>query len=71
MGCKEVLPRNYLCIFYSFECKLCGMVELCIVKNPVFFCFTILTVFDGKKIVSKIEISRYGETNNFKKSTTR
>ena len=47
------------------------MVELCIVKNPGFFCFTILTVFDGKKIVSKIEISRYGETNNFKKSTTR
>ena len=55
MGCKEVHPRNYLCIFYSFERKLCGMVELCILKNPAFFCFTILTVFGGKMMSQDCE----------------
>ena len=30
-------PLNYFCIFYSFELKLCRMVELCIPKNGVFF----------------------------------
>ena len=28
--------RKYFCIFYSFELKLCRMVELCIPKNPMF-----------------------------------
>ena len=26
-------------LFYSFELKLCKMVELCIPKNPMFFGF--------------------------------
>ena len=29
--------RNYVFIFYSFELKLCRMVELCIPKHPMFF----------------------------------
>ena len=40
--------RNYVFIFYSFELKLCRMVELCIPKHPMFFCIWILTVFGGK-----------------------
>ena len=28
-----------LCIFSSFELKLCRVVELCILKNPIFFLF--------------------------------
>ena len=26
--CKQLQARNYFCIFYSFELKLCRMVEL-------------------------------------------
>ena len=47
IGRKKLQPRNYFCTFYSFELKLCRMVELCIPKHPV-FCFSILTVFGGK-----------------------
>ena len=39
IGHKKVHPRNYLSIFYSFELELCRMVELCILKNPMFFVF--------------------------------
>ena len=45
---QELQVSNYFCIFYSFELKLGRMVELCIPKNPMFFCFSILTVFGGK-----------------------
>ena len=36
---KKLQPKNYFCIFYSFELKLCRMVELCIPKNRMFFVF--------------------------------
>ena len=39
IGRKILRGRNYFCIFYSFELKLCRMVELCIPKNRVFFVF--------------------------------
>ena len=39
IGCKKVHPRNYFCIFYSCELKLCRMVELYILKKPMFFVF--------------------------------
>ena len=32
IGRKKLQPRNYFCIFHSFELKLCRMVELCILK---------------------------------------
>ena len=38
-GHKKVYPRNYFSFFCSFELKLCRMVELCILKNPMFFVF--------------------------------
>ena len=39
IGRKILRGRNYFCIFYSFELKLCRMVELCIPKTPMFFVF--------------------------------
>jgi len=48
MGRLNARPWNYFYIFYSFELKLCRMVELCIPKNRVFFVFRFLTVFGGK-----------------------
>ena len=39
IGHKKVHPLNYFCIFYSFELKLCRMVERCVAKNPMFFVF--------------------------------
>ena len=39
IGRKKVHPSNYFCIFYSFELKLCQMVECCFAKNPMFFVF--------------------------------
>ena len=48
LGRLKVHHWNYFCIFYSFELKLCRMVELCIPKNRMFFCFSILTVLAGK-----------------------
>ena len=44
IGRKKLQPRNYFCTFYSFELKLCWMVELCILKKIL--CF--LSVFDFK-----------------------
>ena len=56
IGRKKLQPRNNFCIFYSFELKLCRMVELCIPKNPVIFAVSILTVF---QVMSK-QISNFG-----------
>ena len=39
IGHKKVHPRNYFSFFCSFELELCRMVELCILKNPMFFVF--------------------------------
>ena len=41
IGHKKVHPRNYFSFFYSFELDLCRMVELCILKNPIFFIFQV------------------------------
>ena len=72
IGCKKLQPRNYFCIFYSFELKLCRMVELCIPKNPMFFCFLILMVLVGKwchKIAAKLKFQDMAkQINNFKKA---
>ena len=45
IGRLKVNLRNYFCIFYSFELKLCRMVELCIAKKSYVFYFSILTFF--------------------------
>ena len=37
--CQKLHASNYFCILYSFELKLCRMLELCIPKNPMFFVF--------------------------------
>ena len=47
IGRKILRGRNYFCLFYSFELKLCRMVELCIPKKSYVFCFSILTSFGG------------------------
>lgn len=39
IGRKISGGRTYFCIFYSFELKLCRMIELCILKYPMFFVF--------------------------------
>ena len=39
IGRLKVHPWNYFCFFYSFERKLCRIVELCIPKNRMFFVF--------------------------------
>ena len=39
IGSQKVHRRNYFCLFYLFELKLCMMVELCIAKNPMFLFF--------------------------------
>ena len=76
IGRLKVNLRNYFCIFYSFELKLCRMVELCIAKKSYVFLFFDFNLFLAgmrrHKIDSKINISRYGKRNNyFKKSTMR
>ena len=51
IGRKKLQPRNYFHIFYSFELKHCGMIELCIQKlklnnsltSGVFFTFYSIT----------------------------
>ena len=39
IGRLNVHARNYFAFFYSFELKLCRMVELCISKKITFFFF--------------------------------
>ena len=51
-GRLKVHAWNYFGIFYSSELTLCRMVERCIPRNSMFFCFSILTVF-GEKMTSQ------------------
>ena len=44
----KLQSRNNFYSFYPFEFKPYGIVELRIPNNRLFFCFSILTVFDGK-----------------------
>ena len=39
IGRLKVHPWNYFRILYSFQLKLCRMVEVCIPKNPMVFVF--------------------------------
>ena len=52
---------NYFFIFYSFELKLCRMVELCIPKNPMFFVFDFNGFWrenDVKRLTVKFKFQR-------------
>ena len=63
MGRKILRGSNYFCIFYSFELKLCKMVELCIPKNPMFFIFRFQRFLAGKWRHKVNSNSRHSKTN--------
>ena len=59
--------RNYVFIFYSFELKLCRMVELCIPKNPIFFVFDFNSFWrenDVKRLTAKFQFRFMAKQRN-------
>ena len=53
IGRLNVHSRNYFAFLYSFELKLCRMVELCISKKITFFFFFFDFSFFGEKMMSQ------------------
>ena len=53
IGRLNVHARNYFAFFYSFELKLCRMVELCISKKLTFFFLFFDFSFFGEKMASQ------------------
>ena len=83
IGRKKLQPRNYFHIFYSFELKHCGMVELCIQKlklnnsltSGVFFTFYSITASLSLTIIKLrvpgVESSHEYKTWKYTKRKTR